>query len=215
MTRYPRRLWLLATCLSALAGYVDALGFLQLGGYFLSFMSGNSTRLAVGLAERSHAALLPAGLIATFVAGAALGALVGGACRRHRKASVLAFVTLILTGAALGAEAGLGGPAVALMALAMGALNAVFQRGGEVSVGVTYMTGALVKLGQQLAAALTGGARWGWIPHALLWGGLMTGAVAGAALHPLIGMRALWLAVAGTGLLALVAMRIGTIADEA
>ena len=37
--------------LSTLAGYVDATGFLMLGGFFVSFMSGNSTRLGVGLIE--------------------------------------------------------------------------------------------------------------------------------------------------------------------
>ena len=53
MTRYDSRRWFLAACLAALAGYVDAIGFLKLGGLFVSFMSGNSTRLAVGLAELS------------------------------------------------------------------------------------------------------------------------------------------------------------------
>ncbi|MDM8353607.1 DUF1275 family protein, partial [Brevundimonas diminuta] len=37
--------------LAGLAGYVDSLGFLHLGGVFVSFMSGNTTRLAVNLAE--------------------------------------------------------------------------------------------------------------------------------------------------------------------
>ncbi|MFZ1966902.1 MAG: DUF1275 family protein, partial [Bradyrhizobium sp.] len=37
----------LACTLSALAGYVDGIGFIHLGGLFVSFMSGNSTRLGV------------------------------------------------------------------------------------------------------------------------------------------------------------------------
>lgn len=41
MIRYDRRLKLMAACLSALAGYVDAIGFIKLGGFFISFMSGN------------------------------------------------------------------------------------------------------------------------------------------------------------------------------
>ena len=40
----------LACALSALAGYVDGIGYLHLGGLFVSFMSGNSTRLGVSLA---------------------------------------------------------------------------------------------------------------------------------------------------------------------
>ena len=46
-----RRNLALACTLSALAGYVDAIGFLHLGGMFVSFMSGNSTRLGVSLAQ--------------------------------------------------------------------------------------------------------------------------------------------------------------------
>jgi uncharacterized membrane protein YoaK (UPF0700 family) len=41
----------LACALSALAGYVDGIGYLHLGGLFVSFMSGNSTRMGVSLAE--------------------------------------------------------------------------------------------------------------------------------------------------------------------
>src|SRR5258708_31998701 len=72
-----RRNILLACALSALAGYVDGIGFLQLGGLFVSFMSGNSTRMGVSLAAGQW---LPAaealGPIALFVADAALGRLI-------------------------------------------------------------------------------------------------------------------------------------------
>ena len=42
----------MAVALSLLAGFVDALGFMHLGGYFVSFMSGNSTQMAAVLPER-------------------------------------------------------------------------------------------------------------------------------------------------------------------
>jgi uncharacterized membrane protein YoaK (UPF0700 family) len=72
-----RRNVALACALSALAGYVDAIGFLRLGGLFVSFMSGNSTRMGVSLAEGQwwHAAT-SLGLIALFVVGAAAGSLI-------------------------------------------------------------------------------------------------------------------------------------------
>lgn len=64
----------LALALSALAGFVDSIGFLHLGGLFVSFMSGNSTRMSVSLAEAQWGeAAYAAGLIGLFVAGAALG----------------------------------------------------------------------------------------------------------------------------------------------
>lgn len=58
MHRHDKKVWPLAIALAALAGYVDAIGFLRLGGFFVSFMSGNSTRLAVGIASRSADALI-------------------------------------------------------------------------------------------------------------------------------------------------------------
>src|SRR5690606_15637296 len=62
MLRYDPRLRRLAIGLSMLAGYIDALGFLRMRGLFVSFMSGNSTRLAVGLALESRVALRASGL---------------------------------------------------------------------------------------------------------------------------------------------------------
>ena len=67
-----RRNLALACALSALAGYVDGIGFLHLGGLFVSFMSGNSTRLGVNLAAGHWSNAAEAiGLIALFVIGAA------------------------------------------------------------------------------------------------------------------------------------------------
>jgi len=77
MTRFDRKSRLLAACLSSLAGFVDALAFLKLGGFFVSFMSGNSTRLGVGLAQWSTNAGIAGGLIATFVVGVFFGSLAG------------------------------------------------------------------------------------------------------------------------------------------
>ena len=65
-----RRNVVLACALSALAGYVDGIGFLHLGGLFVSFMSGNSTRLGVSLAQGDWSnAAAALGLIALFVTG--------------------------------------------------------------------------------------------------------------------------------------------------
>jgi uncharacterized membrane protein YoaK (UPF0700 family) len=79
----------------------------------------------------------------------------------------------------------------------MGAENAVFQRNGEVVVGLTYMTGTLVKFGQKLAISAVGGAKLAWVPYLLLWMGLMAGGIAGTLLFYAIGLRAIWFAAAG------------------
>jgi uncharacterized membrane protein YoaK (UPF0700 family) len=205
--RYDRRIRLLAAGLSALAGFVDAIGFIKLGGFFVSFMSGNSTRLAVALAQGS--ALTGGGLIAVFVAGVALGSLAGRLAGAGRAAAVLCLVTLLLALAAGLGSTGLAIPAVICMALAMGAENAVFEQGGEVQIGLTYMTGTLVKLGQRITAALLGGAPWAWAPYLLLWIGLVLGAVAGAAAYARFGLGSLWFAAAAGAVFTVIAARLG------
>ncbi|PZU14815.1 MAG: DUF1275 domain-containing protein [Sphingobium sp.] len=200
MRRYENRSRLLAIGLAALAGFVDALGFLKLGGMFVSFMSGNSTRMAAGVATPIHGSLFAGALIAAFVVGVMTGTVGGQAAGRWRQPAVLAIVLCLLVAGCLAETlVGRSTPATLLVAGAMGAANAIFQRDGEVSVGVTYMTGTLVKFAQHLTAALTGGPRLGWMPYFLLWLGLMAGATAGASAYRLIGFQALWMAV-GFGL---------------
>ena len=184
-------------CLSALAGCVDAIGFLQLGGYFISFMSGNSTRLAVTMVtEHMVGATLVGGILALFVGGTMLGVLVRHFFKVQSAAvTVLAFVTLLLISAALSYEMGWSFLAIAFMTLAMGAENAVFQRQGDVVIGLTYMTGTLVKVGQRLASALLGGAKFEWVPYLLLWLGLVMGGMTGTLLFYTYGLRSLWMAV--------------------
>ena len=81
------------------------------------------------------------------------------------------------------------------MALAMGAVNNVFQRDGEVSIGVTYMTGSLVKLGQQVALLLLSRNGSAWLPYLLLWSSFTVGVVAAALAFPLVGIAPLWAVV--------------------
>ena len=95
------------------------------------------------------------------------------------------------------------------MALAMGAENAVFEQDGEVQIGLTYMTGTLVKLGQRITAALLGGARWAWAPYLMLWLGLVLGAVAGAEAYARFGLGSLWFAAAAAAGFTVIAARLG------
>ncbi len=208
MLRYERRARALAVGLASLAGFVDAVGFLKLGGLFVSFMSGNSTRLAVGVAERTHTALLAGSLIAAFMTGVVAGSLLASSTGENRKTAVLAAVSSLLAIAAMIGSLCFGFAAGIAMATAMGGTNTVFQRDGEVSIGVTYMTGTLVKCGQWIATALRGGDRWAWLPYLMLWLGLVTGAIIGAATYAAIDLNALWFAAVGAAVLALAARRL-------
>jgi uncharacterized membrane protein YoaK (UPF0700 family) len=195
-----RRNLALACALSALAGYVDAIGFLHLGGLFVSFMSGNSTRLGVYLAEGNWSSAAEAiGLIGLFVSGAAAGSLIVSARSFYGQGRVLLAEASLLAAAALFHALGAPLLAIAAMVLAMGLENAVFQVDGGAGLGLTYMTGALVKVGQLAAAALTGGRRWAWLPNLLLWAAMVAGAVCGAYAYRWINLAAIWFA-AGTAL---------------
>ena len=190
-----RRNLALACALSALAGYVDGIGFLHLGGMFVSFMSGNSTRLGVNLAERHWSdAVETIGLIALFVTGAGAGSLIVFARSVYCQGWVLLAEASLLAAAALFYALGAPPLAVTAIVLAMGLENAVFQVEGGAGLGLTYMTGALVKVGQLAAAALTGGRRWAWLPNLLLWAAMVVGAVCGAYAYRWINLAAIWFA---------------------
>ncbi|HMO67436.1 MAG TPA: YoaK family protein [Novosphingobium sp.] len=199
MNRLDRSRQRLAIGLAALAGYVDGVGFIESRGFFVSFMSGNTTRLAVELVQDWRLALLPAGLIAGFITGVAAGAFVSERAGRWGKPAVLALVAMLLAHAAA-FRASEPGHALALLVFAMGAINNTFRRDGEVVVGLTYMTGALVRLGQALGAGLAGRRHTGWAAHGLLWLGLALGAIGGASLHTRAPGLSLWLAVAACAL---------------
>jgi len=184
----------LAIAAAGLAGFVDAVGFLSAQGYFVSFMSGNTTRLGVDLATRPAMAVIPAGLVAGFVLGVFVGALLAGRAGTRRKAAVLCLVTALLIGAAVAHVLGAVPAMLGLLVFAMGALNNTFQRDGEVTIGLTYMTGALVRFAQGLAARITGTGGHGWANWLLLWLGLALGAACGAFAWLAWPGAALWLA---------------------
>ena len=201
------RRWL-AIAAAGLAGFVDAAGFLSAQGYFVSFMSGNTTRLGVDLVVEPARAVIPALLISGFVLGVFLTALLAARAEARRKVIVLALVTLLLAGAALARLLGATAAMLAFLVLAMGALNNTFQRDGAVSVGLTYMTGALVRFAQGLAARISGTGGEGWANWLLLWLGLAVGAVAGAYALLAWPALALWLASAWSLVLVIAAHRL-------
>lgn len=209
MTPLDKKILALVLCLSALAGYVDALGFMSIGGFFVSFMSGNSTRLGVALSDEGiGAAAVPAALLALFVAGVVAGSLIGHAAKTRRLTAILGFVTALLVIAAL--LHGTAGPlpAVIVMAAAMGATNTLFEKDGEVSIAITYMTGTLVRMGQHLAAALRGQRSSLWLRYLMLWAGFAGGASLGAAAYMLAGLAVIWPAAGLCAALTGAALRI-------
>ena len=180
-------LWLLAL----LAGAVDARGIVLLNDIFLSFMSGNSTMLAVNLARADWAKARLIGLIVgVFVLGAAAGQAVAEVSGRWRLSVVVAVVTVLLT-ASLAAPLlppllvapPILRPAtlpILMLTFAMGALNAAMAHAGAVTVSITFVTGALVRFGQGLGALLVGrSSGFLWLAQVVPWSGLVAGAILG------------------------------------
>jgi uncharacterized membrane protein YoaK (UPF0700 family) len=172
----------LGLALSALAGFVDAVGVLTLGGLFVAFMSGNTTRLGIDLLRGDPAALGFGAVVAAFVAGAFAGALLRAAAGPRiwlpvllsAEAGLLA-VAAAMQGAAPAVVAGLP------LAFAMGLQNLARQQVGQAQAGATFVTGSLVGLGQALAAAALRRPDPALGIHALSWAALLGGIAAGAA----------------------------------
>jgi uncharacterized membrane protein YoaK (UPF0700 family) len=206
MNRLDRNARILAVSFAAMAGMVDAIGFLASGGFFLSFMSGNSTRFSVGVVEGAPYVGMVALLLLSFVAGVVAGSLIG---RKNtlspsmRQAVILAVISLLLFAAPFIASFGYLLLGLCFAAFCMGLENTLFEREGSVSFGLTYMTGALVKIGQGLATLFSGGARFVWVPYLLLWLGLVSGAAVGALMFGIFGLNSLWLPAGFAGLFAL------------
>lgn len=212
MYRMDRADRLLAYAIAGAAGFVDASGFLAADRYFVSFMSGNTTRLGVELARGSGAAAIAAMLLGGFVIGVALGALLADRFETRRKSAVLGFAALLLMAAAAAQSAGFALGLLGGAVLAMGAINNVFRKSGEVALGVTYMTGALVRVGEGLAGLLKPGAqqRRGALPSLILWASLSTGGLVGALVYLNAHIVAAWLGALWVVILALFALRIET-----
>ena len=110
-----------------------------------------------------------------------------------------AVTALLFTAAILGAF-NLATASIIALVLAMGAVNNVFVKDGHVT-GITYMTGTLVKIGQKLAHIFIGGGKMEWLPYALLWAGLVSGAVLGSTCFLALGLHSLWIGAAAAGLI--------------
>lgn len=182
--------------LAAMAGLVGAAAFIQTTGYFVTFMTGNAERAALGYFVGRPAMATAAILITvTFVAGVVVASLL----RRHvwvnhpHGATMLTTISLAIATTVDFATAGFNAPAVTFIpilfvAFGIGALNTSFcdDKKGEVSVPLSYVTGTLVKLGQGIERHISGGQAKEWNGYFLLWLAFVAGGVIGAVVSLVI-----------------------------
>lgn len=208
MKGYRRGEHALAIYLSSIAGFVDTIGFMYLGGYFLSFMSGNTTRLTAALNDGHLDVATKAGLLMLlFLVGVAIGALISQLGQRYlpptrTREVILLFVCLTSAIASVWVATGHEDMAVYSLSFTVGAMNSTFERNGEVSISLTYMTGTLVKMAQRFVAAFFGGPHSAWLINFALWLSLACGALMGGRCYVEFGLYSVWvvtvLLVAGT-----------------
>src|SRR5699024_1648810 len=103
-------------------------------------------------------AAIAAVILVSFFLGAATGAVVTRRRNLDDRSAVLALVaTMLVVAFVLHRVTGVtvvGVPlAMVVVAASMGAMNSVFHTRGEVSLGVTYMTGAVVKRSEERRVA--------------------------------------------------------------
>lgn len=187
---HARLSWVLA----GLAGLVGAAAFTNTAGYFVTFMTGNTERAAVGFFRGENAMAAAAILlILTFVGGVIVASL----CRRHlwkdhpHGATVLTTAALAIASVVDVVMSGWSAPQVQFVPIlfisfAMGALNTSFVKNGEVSIPLSYVTGTLVKMGQGIERHISGGSAKDWLEYFLLYTAFTIGAVIGGVMSVFI-----------------------------
>ncbi|MXO67014.1 DUF1275 family protein [Altericroceibacterium endophyticum] len=178
--------------LNFVAGWVDAVGFLALVGSveaFPSFMSGNSTKVVTDLVSgKLTLAAMVAGVVLIFILGTIITRLVNDGTP-WRETAALALVAGAKWMAVVGALSGWAHyTLLLLLAFAMGMINRALQGRNGFTVH-TFVSGAVVAIGSDIADAISGRGQWKHILLPLsIWGTILAGAVIGAVLTLKIGL---------------------------
>ncbi|HET7892414.1 MAG TPA: YoaK family protein [Candidatus Sulfotelmatobacter sp.] len=200
--------------LTLTAGYVDAVGFLKLGGIYVANMSGNSVSTGIHSVEGEWSVVLfRLWAIGCFVSALFLTRLLIDSAapvlsgRVAAPALVVEIVLLVFFSKVKSENAG-----IFCAAVAMGVHTATLNRFNGITVYTTFVTGTLVKFAEHLAewvlrlikredpATNFEGARW----LLSVWAAYITGAGFGAGVFRQIGSAATLLACAGVAVVILI-----------
>jgi uncharacterized membrane protein YoaK (UPF0700 family) len=192
----------LVAAISFIAGMTDAIG-LRLSGDFVSFMTGNTTRAAIAIADGDvHHGLVLLGAVFVFVLGNAAGIIVAHLVRR-RMFGVLSGVAMLLSLASMLQDPGLHLLRFYVVVLAMGMVNATVEHIEGLPIGLTYVTGALSRFGRGIGRYIMGERKMDWTIQAVPWLGMISGALCGAVLGIALPDDALFIAAVLTLFVAL------------
>ena len=199
----------LATMMTLVAGFVDAVGYVNLGQLYLSFMSGNTTRFGMALAAGDDGVVVRGtAIIAMFVLGAFVGSLLSF-CGGAHKLSIVLGSEILCFGAAYGLSTFAAGRFALLpIALAMGMQNAIHQAVSGADTGKSFITGTLFGVGDALAQVVIGRGHYAQAAvHAASWLAFAGGVVLGALSLSRFGLdRALFMAIGVLAVMAIAAL---------
>ena len=145
-----------AAVLAMIAGFADAYAYIEYRTY-VSFMSGNTTTVGSMTGVGNYAAVVPALVaIVSYVVGVFCGVLLAhaGLHRPHRlvfgSSAALLAIVVVLMQLNLGASVF----SIALISLAMGAINTTQSRVGAQSLNLVFVTGTLSRMATNFALAV-------------------------------------------------------------
>jgi uncharacterized membrane protein YoaK (UPF0700 family) len=140
---------ILAVALTAVAGYVDAVGYLTLDRLYIANMSGNSVSLGMEAVRSNWPEVLRRGsTIASYFAGLLASRIIVTFAQR-RQVRRMAWGVLAMEIGLLSAFS--FRPVVFLAAFAMGLQTATLSRFNGVTVYTSFVTGTLVKVAENIA----------------------------------------------------------------
>ncbi|MCD9466566.1 DUF1275 domain-containing protein [Photobacterium iliopiscarium] len=167
------------------AGIVDAIGFIHLkNGLFVSFMSGNTTHVAMLLSSHQYHQSLPyIGVILLFVTGITVGEMIALLQRKNYRWLVMSAVSILLCSAIFIEQITIPMATNFVLAFAMGLQNIALRITINKAMPLTFATAFLANTGRELAMLLLGqGDKKVFIKQISLWLSIFIGAIVGSEL---------------------------------
>ncbi|WP_237156030.1 YoaK family protein [Photobacterium phosphoreum] len=171
-----------------IAGIVDAIGFIHLkNGLFVSFMSGNTTHVAMLLSSHQYSqSLYYIGVIFLFVAGITAGEMIAVLQQQNYRWLVMGTVSILLCSAIFIEKITIPIMTNFVLAFAMGLQNIALRITINKAMPLTFATAFLANTGRELAMLLLGqGDKKVFIKQISLWLSIFIGAIVGSQLMAL------------------------------
>ncbi|MGO2746962.1 YoaK family protein [Microbacterium sp.] len=186
---------LLGVWMLGLAGFVDAIAFIVLKGNFVAFMSGNSTILGYAVATGHWSlAALSVTLIILFFIGCVVGASIARWAGSGGHRGVMVLIAVLALVAAIVANTASPQMGVMLIAVIGGLMSSALASNTDVKVGLTYVTGTVVKAAHQLVAGIGTAHPWAWLKTFGFWSVFAVGAALGGLAFHGLDTASLWIA---------------------